>query len=756
MNYKAKKIIELPEIKFSRTVAGRYKAMVVNSDGTISQETDWNRNKILDSGLDKIAYMPWAQVFQFCVAGNEPSNTVTAAAESDTGLNKPYMMNSFYLEGKANCGSKVYTVDDGAEKKTYLKLYRTFDFLTQRENVVITELGFKESPGSKKLFSRVVLDGQNGRPDPETVLAGQFLRVKYEINVRLDPVTINGESIESGTGTVDWDGAQTGTHGLQLIGMAGIDERGIAYPIDEGGFCNEPFAYGSVDFGPTWGFINRWENGPAIEPEIKTKNVTSSADVSISSSNTDYKSVSVSSLEDYFYINDIINFSNGASLKLVEEAYRGATTLVGILSEADITNGDSGTCQENIGYKQPDYDSGQRLTDMPGPFMGLYDYQNFNRFINEICIRNGETLGSNELNGTNISVGYSENLFSTPDEDTNITGANLAFSESSVTAEQVSGYWPWGNYLSASLFYKFADSYGLSITRKSDAQNAGTNILMNGIDRYFEQFQTPGFTIGPVTLVMNPVSRYRPAETATVYYGNSWTNNAPSDANFDSSQSPEFSKMYWPEGTKSVNDYKVMESYWFLSRHLYDPGFYSSEGSYLSSQENVLTKSFGGASNKSAFWESWHVRGSSCFLSNNSENVAQWGVNGNRGVAFNRAVKNNSDSSLADFYELPLRLNSYDSSIRQTAHTRERTKFCFFDNSVANSQIKSLNGNTQNIHDPWTIIGIGATTDWSINPPSMSGAAIDNGYVYKLDTPQHKDDEHILKVSFKYTWSREP
>lgn len=747
MNYKAKKIIELPEIKFSRTVAGKYKAMVVNSDGTLASETDWHRNKILNSGLDKIAYMPWAQVFQFCVAGNEPENSVTAADFADTSLNKPYMMNSFYLEGKANCGSKIYTVDGDSGKETYLKLYRTFDFLRQRENVTITELGFKESPGSKKLFSRVVLDGQSGRPDPEIVLAGQFLRVKYEINVRLDPVSISGQTIPAGTGTVDWDGLQSGTHGLQLIGMAGINEKGVAYPIDEGGFCNEPFAYGSVDFGPTWGFVNRWQNGLAVENETKVKNVTSAADVSVSVDNTDYKSVSVSALDDYFYINDIITFSNGASLKLVEEAYRGATTVVGILSQFDIVNGDSGTCQENIGYKQPDYDSGQRLTDMPGPFMGLYDYQNFNRFINEVCIRNGDTLGSNTLNDTNISIGYSENLFSAPNEDPNITGANLAFSESTTTAEQVQGYWPWGNYLSASVFFRFADAYGLNIGREPNVENSGPYLLVNEDVNYNLAYENPGFLAGPSCLAMIPVSRYRSDEASNASYN--FTQSA-------SKMNPEeSSSQYWPEDAKYSSSLDTKRTFWFMSRHAYDPGFYSSEGSYLSTNENVLTKAFGAYAPQSAFWESWHVRGSSCFLSNNSEPVANWGVNGNRGVAYNRATKSNSDSSLSDFYELPLRLKPYDPNATNNADSRERSKFCFFDNSVANSQIKNLNGTLQNIHDPWSIIGIGATTDWSINPPSMSGAAIDNGYIYKLNTPQHKDDEHILKVSFKYTWSRQ-
>ena len=36
----------------------------------------------------------------------------------------------------------------------------------------------------------------------------------------------------------------------------------------------------------------------------------------------------------------------------------------------------------------------------------------------------------------------------------------------------------------------------------------------------------------------------------------------------------------------------------------------------------------------------------------------------------------------------------------------------------------------------------------------MSGAARDNGYVYRLATPRDNDNDHILKVSFKYTWTR--
>ena len=103
IRYEPKKVIEIPEIEFKRSVQGKYKTMVVNPDGSMEREGDWHKNLILDCGLDKIAYMPWAQVFQFCVAGNQPSGAVTPAAVSDTQLQRPKMMNSFYLPGSGNC-----------------------------------------------------------------------------------------------------------------------------------------------------------------------------------------------------------------------------------------------------------------------------------------------------------------------------------------------------------------------------------------------------------------------------------------------------------------------------------------------------------------------------------------------------------------------------------------------------------------------------------------------------------------------------
>ena len=71
--YQPKKVVEIPPIEFNRSVQGQYKTSVVNEDGTVDHENGWHKNLILDCGLDKVAYMPWAQVFQYCVAGDQPS-----------------------------------------------------------------------------------------------------------------------------------------------------------------------------------------------------------------------------------------------------------------------------------------------------------------------------------------------------------------------------------------------------------------------------------------------------------------------------------------------------------------------------------------------------------------------------------------------------------------------------------------------------------------------------------------------------------
>ena len=660
IRYEPKKVIEIPEIEFKRSVQGKYKTMVINPDGSMEKEGDWHKNLILDCGLDKIAYMPWAQVFQFCVAGDQPSGSVTAATTGDTQLQKPKMMNSFYLPGSGNCGHTIHSSGDNR----YLQLFRTFDFLAEKQNTAITELGFKETPGAKKLFSRVVLDGNTaaGRPDPEILRPGQFLRVKYELNVQLDPVAPNTTGLlptgsDGNLPTISWSGsaASGDRHGLQHIGMVGIDTHGRATPVDEGGCCNEPFSVGAVDFGPGFGYINRWQNGQ------------------------------------------------------------------GVLTETGV----GGTV---LGYKQPT--GSERLSDRPGPLLTLTDYQDINRFINHDAITGSGVLGVNTHK--------------------NMSGIG-GISTTSNTISGASGYWPWGNYLHYQQLADFGSAYGTtsyaSNTTDDNSNGYGytyMRFLGTASDNYDANFQCPFFTYGPLQFVMRPVSRYG-IENSQVNWSvyapyNAWlTDGVPSSdaglADFNSNASLYNSELGLSVSSSNADTNSKQAQYFNVS-HFYKPDQNSAAGSYLTFDETVTTKGFSNP-NVSAKWDSWDMRGASCFLSTNTGAIQNFGATG---VSYDR-------TSGESFYELPLRKAEYVAT--QTGDSRTLTKFCFYDNAVGNS---IENGTRQ--HAAWSTIGVGATTDWSINPITMSGAARDNGYVYRLATPRDKDNDHILKVSFKYTWTR--
>ena len=284
------------EINLHRGAAGFVKCSVIgpSPDGSEDKDavevstTGWKKNMILDCGLDKIAHMSWAQAFQFCMAG---TTTDTAAVQAtETTLKDPHSINSFWMTGHPHTGTEI--------TGNTIKLRRTFDFYKVFCPTVITEIGFKESPGARKLFSRILLD------PPQQLHAGQFLRVEYLLQVVMAPwgstlsaaqygnLDTNDPSTASisdradtsnplysygfpasgtpgNTTTVpvisNWSTSADDLHLLQLVGMAGVDpEDGMAKPIDKAGFCNEPFAPGTCSFGPGYGYPNRWRNGGAV------------------------------------------------------------------------------------------------------------------------------------------------------------------------------------------------------------------------------------------------------------------------------------------------------------------------------------------------------------------------------------------------------------------------------------------------------------------------------------------------------------
>ena len=488
------------------------------------------------------------------------------------------------------------------------------------------------------------------------------------MNVQLDPInpSISGLIPTGSDGslpTISWSGsaASGDRHGLQHIGMLGINHSGAAEPVDAGGASNEPFANGAVDFGPGFGYINRWQNGENVFQET----------------------------------------------------------------------GADGTI---LGYKQPV--GSQRLSDRPGPLLTLADYQDINRFLNHDAITGSGVLGVNAHK--------------------NMSGVAGAATTSN-TISGASGYWPWGNYLGYQQLSDFATAYGTS-SYSSNFTSVNSSAYGHGLLRfmgtstetYANNYQTPFFTYGPLSFVMRPVSKYG-VENLQVNWpvfvaldsssasNNYFEDGVPSSDASSRKYNPNYA-LYLTEmsvgATSTSQDNPSKRAQYFNVDHFYQPDQNSAVGSYLTFDEKVTTKGFDNA-NQSAKWDSWDLRGASCFLSTSTDPVQAFGATG---VAYDRTTGEN-------FYELPLRKAEYNET--QSGDSRTLTKFCFYDNAVGNSV-----ENGTRVHNAWATVGVGATTDWSINPITMSGAARDNGYVYRLATPRDKDNDHILKVSFKYTWTR--
>ncbi len=301
------------EKEVATKVQGRYKTRVFDSNNQLVREQkDWAPNLILNSGLDKIAYMPWANVFQFAVngTGTTPTkiDTATTASQSGTTVtiqSGPYQFTSdivgklIYWPGVDKYANVlafidnttvtvdvdqnvsgalfyVYNVDQTALAQPYsmhcryvpgeglcgttiegntIRLLRTYDFYMEKSPVLITEVGFKDQPASPKLFSRVVLQ------EPQFLAAGQYFQISYELAVTLEPGTPTVRTVEVSGWPISPSTSVEGTEMIQSLGMAVIDLSGVTVPYDRSFLCNEPFAPGTWCMGPEYGYTNRWQNG---------------------------------------------------------------------------------------------------------------------------------------------------------------------------------------------------------------------------------------------------------------------------------------------------------------------------------------------------------------------------------------------------------------------------------------------------------------------------------------------------------------
>ena len=675
-------------VTLHRTVKGFYKASVmgVDDNNQVSEQfsTGWKPNTILNCGLDKIAYMPWAQVFQFCLVGDHKYGSMEplTAAFSEKMLKRPRKINAFYLTGENNCGHKV--------SASLIRLYRTFDFYKELDNTTYTELGFKETPAATTLFSKIRLD------PPITLHAGQYLRVNYELRVNMSPFSssVGGRIPAQYPSFTGWTTGSLDREAIQKIGLCGIDSgSGLAIPIDEGGFCNEPFAPGQISFGPGYGFVNRYYNGANVNYVP-----TGSFFPAVSYEQNVFKAVGP--LQEFY-----ANYQN--PYQFLD---------LGISASLSVNNGRySGSyCIPNIAaYKPRNYFTSDLFYQLSETFSNIYAAQGTNWSVDPYT---GADIGDNtETQGTygvvqvnTYSPGSGQWGFKT-----GVTIADTAVYYSSNKFTKLDNLWtPYSKIATLSSIPGITPKLG----------NNNTNL-------FNDFFYDPSLqNSGSLSYPKFPSSLLVPGGKGT---GSKYEiEEIVATINTD-----EGKKMILGNG---VIDKKLPLHFFYWD----DWNPYQTTASLSSMPLWVKRTGWTGTASPTSgrkIGTNYYVRGSSCFLSTFS---------GSATSSFNVRDRSRNSTTKIFSVELPMYINPY------TQSTYSRDKVVIFSNGVANNEdIPTLYRPNPSVAPLWRTIGVGPTSI-NLTPEAMNDAAKNNGYVYVLQTGQTKSKDYSLKMVFRYTWGR--
>lgn len=201
-----------------------YEVIDFTSGLSVGKSKDKN-NLILNVGLDSIGSLPFADQFLYCAIGSDTQ----APLLTDTQLGNELERSNNYYFLFNGCGSNL---DTGMG---IFSIFRTFDFSVVNQNTVIGELGWANA-STGNLFSKTQMIDANGSVRPVTLFKNQFLRVKYTLQIQLNPymATSNSPAIGGLVNTI-------GNSSIQYIGLKGINAAtGLSENYDLGEDINEP------------------------------------------------------------------------------------------------------------------------------------------------------------------------------------------------------------------------------------------------------------------------------------------------------------------------------------------------------------------------------------------------------------------------------------------------------------------------------------------------------------------------------------
>lgn len=214
------------------SLKGLFSWEIVNADGSVFDGEPTRNNLILTQGINAIASRSFVENMLYCAVGSANS----APLLSDTGLGNE-------VNRTGDVDTSVTDACLTSRAGNVYSLTKTFKFPVRTVSTSLGEIGWSwsGSPGNN-LFSKALIV-KNGVPAQITVSIGQYLRVRYTLQITLGPST----AVAGSANIVGW--TAPGQYMTQLIGLRSITSSGALGYYDAGNDCNEPSASAGIFIG---------------------------------------------------------------------------------------------------------------------------------------------------------------------------------------------------------------------------------------------------------------------------------------------------------------------------------------------------------------------------------------------------------------------------------------------------------------------------------------------------------------------------
>ena len=233
-------------------IAGEFRCVVKRADGSTKIDTGYQKNLILNQGLDFFGGGNGANMMSFCVIGSGNSQPIYTQNKLDTAITGAY---------GADFSTK-YDYDaarDGNLYKTNKVCNYSFIGLN---NVNISELGLASTYNNTTTYflcTRALIKDSQGNPTTITVLSGEVLEIYYKLWIVYDVTnktdTLNLLDGVGGSTAYNYIARLAGVGGANIGGSAKYGNGTVGQALSEGAGSNSHSVYngeiGTITGAPT-------------------------------------------------------------------------------------------------------------------------------------------------------------------------------------------------------------------------------------------------------------------------------------------------------------------------------------------------------------------------------------------------------------------------------------------------------------------------------------------------------------------------